>query len=69
MGRNVGRGKVAYSWISPEPAKAVPTLEGGGGGGVVFEILSLVRSFVGSFNLIHSIAETRVDSCGGLVMK
>jgi len=27
MGRNTGRGKVAYSWISPDPAKAGPTLE------------------------------------------
>ena len=26
MGRNTGRGKVAYSWISPDPAKARPTL-------------------------------------------
>jgi len=26
MGRNTGRGKVAYSWISPDPAKAGPTL-------------------------------------------
>ena len=26
MGRNTGRGKVAYSWISPDPAKAEPTL-------------------------------------------
>ena len=27
MGRNTGRGKVAYSWISPNPVKAGPTLE------------------------------------------
>jgi len=26
MGRNTGRGKVAYSWISPDPAKVGPTL-------------------------------------------
>ena len=26
MGSNTGRGKVAYSWISPDPAKAGPTL-------------------------------------------
>jgi len=26
MGRNTGRGKVAYSRISPDPAKAGPTL-------------------------------------------
>jgi len=26
MGRNTGRGKVAYSWISPDPAKTGPTL-------------------------------------------
>ena len=25
-GRNVSRGKVAYNWISPDPAKAEPTL-------------------------------------------
>jgi len=27
-GRNAGRGKVAYNWISPDPAKAGPTLGG-----------------------------------------
>ena len=26
MGRNTGRGKVAYSWISLDPAKAGPIL-------------------------------------------
>jgi len=26
MGRNTGRGKVAYSWISPDPVKTGPTL-------------------------------------------
>jgi len=26
MGRNTCRGKVAYSWISPDPKKAGPTL-------------------------------------------
>jgi len=26
MGRNASRGKVAYNWISPDPAKAGPTL-------------------------------------------
>ena len=26
MGRNAGRDKVVYSWISPDPAKAGPTL-------------------------------------------
>jgi len=26
MGRNTGRGKVAYSWIFLDPAKAGPTL-------------------------------------------
>ena len=26
MGRNTGRDKVAYSWISPDPAKEGPTL-------------------------------------------
>ena len=34
MGRNTGRGKVAYSWISPCPAKVGPTL----GGGVLREV-------------------------------
>jgi len=29
MGRNAGRGKVAYSWILPDPTKARPTLRGG----------------------------------------
>ena len=28
MGRNTGRGKVAYSWIFPDPVKAGPTLGG-----------------------------------------
>jgi len=32
MGRDAGRGKAAYIWISPGLAKAGPTL---GGGGVV----------------------------------
>ena len=36
-GRDIGRGKVAYIWISPDPAKAGPTL--GGGGGVVILIV------------------------------
>ena len=26
MGRDTGRGKVSYSWISPDPTKAGPTL-------------------------------------------
>jgi len=33
MGMDVGRGKVACIWISPDPAKAGPTL--GRSGGVV----------------------------------
>ena len=33
-GRDAGRGKIAYIWIFPDPAKVGPTL-GGGGGGVV----------------------------------
>ena len=36
MGSNTGRGKVAYSWISPDPAKAGPTL---GGGGVIVVVV------------------------------
>ena len=28
MGKNADRGKVAYNWISPDPAKAGPTLGG-----------------------------------------
>jgi len=28
MGKNAGRGKVVYSWISSDPAKAEPTLGG-----------------------------------------
>jgi len=39
MGRNTGRGKVAYSWISPDPAKAGPTL------GVV--VVVVVRIYFG----------------------
>ena len=38
MGRNTGRGKVAYSWISPDPAKAGPTL------GVVVVIVVVVQT-------------------------
>ena len=34
-GRNAGRGKVVYSWISPDPAKAGPTL------GVVVVVVGL----------------------------
>jgi len=30
MGRDAGRGKVAYIWISSDPAKAGPSLGGGG---------------------------------------
>jgi len=40
MGRDVGRGKVAYIWIFPDPVKAEPTLRGGGGGVVVVIELS-----------------------------
>ena len=40
-GRNTGRGKVAYSWISPDPAKVGSTLGGGGGGVAVNQILIL----------------------------
>ena len=38
MGRNAGRGKVAYSWISPDSAKAGPIL-----GVVVVDYLLLYR--------------------------
>ena len=36
MGRNTGRGKVFYNWISPDPAKVGPTL-----GGVVVVVVSM----------------------------
>ena len=36
-GRNAGRGKVAYSWMSPDPAKTLPTL------GVVIVVVSWRR--------------------------
>jgi len=36
-GRNAGKGKVAYNWISPDRAKAEPTLGGGGGSVIVDE--------------------------------
>ena len=39
MGRNTGRGKVAYNWIFPDPAKAGPTL-----GIVVVVIVEIVGS-------------------------
>ena len=38
MGRNTGRGKVAYSWISQDPAKAGPTL------GVVVVVVVVVKT-------------------------
>ena len=38
IGRNAGRGKVAYGWISPDPAKVGPTL----GGGIVVLVYSLL---------------------------
>jgi len=38
MDRNTGRGKVAYSWISPDLAKAGPTL----GVVVVVELCSVL---------------------------
>ena len=38
MGRNTGRGKVAYSWISPDPTKAGPTL------GVVVVVVVVIDS-------------------------
>ena len=43
MGRNTGRGKVAYSWISPDPAKAGLTL------GVV--VVVVVKDF--NFLILH----------------
>ena len=39
MGRNVDKGKVAYSWISPDPAKTGPTLGDGVDGGGGFLVL------------------------------
>jgi len=40
MGRDVGRGKVAYIWICPNPTKAGPTL----GGVVVIVVVILQRN-------------------------
>ena len=37
-GRDAGRGKAAYIWISPDPAKAGPTM---GGGGVVVVLIHI----------------------------
>jgi len=37
MGRDTSRGKVAYSWISSDPAKAGPTL-----GGIVVVVVVVV---------------------------
>jgi len=39
-GRDVGKGKVAYIWISSDLIKAGPIM-GGGGGGVVVMLISL----------------------------
>jgi len=38
-GRDAGRGKAAYIWISPDPVKAGPTL----GGGVVAKFLCCTK--------------------------
>jgi len=38
MGRNTDRGKVTYSWISPDPAKAGPTL-----GVVVVVVVHMIK--------------------------
>ena len=43
MGRNTGRGKVAYSWISPDPAKAGPTL------GVVVVVVVTLKKITRKF--------------------
>ena len=40
MGRNTGRSKVVYSWISPNPAKAGPTL----GGVVIVVVIHLYQT-------------------------
>ena len=63
MGRNTGRGKVACSWISPDPAKAGPTLGRGGGGVVVgfSEIRAEFEAIRRGFYLKLSII-TRVSS-------
>ena len=58
--RNAGRGKVAYIWISPDPAKAGPTLGDVDGGGVVegsaqsisYEMM-ILSSIINSFLLYY----------------
>jgi len=42
MGRNTGRGKVAYSWIFPNPVKAGPA-PGGGGVVVVIVVVDIAK--------------------------
>jgi len=50
LGRNTGRGKVVYSWISPDPAKVGPAL------GVVVVVvvsnLNGLRNIILDLNLI-----------------
>ena len=46
MSRNTGRGKVAYNWISPDPAKAGPTL------GVVVVVVVVVPNWIIHISLI-----------------
>ena len=41
MGRNIGRGNVAYNWISPDPAKAELTL-----GGVVVIVVAVYTTLI-----------------------
>ena len=55
MGRNTGRGKIAYSWISPDPAKAGPTLGGGGGGVVVVDVGCLMGNQNGGVCSVNSL--------------
>jgi len=62
-GRNAGRGKVVYSWISPDPAKAGPAL--GGGGGVVTHGLSSVTHKIGRvFLSIYYLADDTLITKG-----
>ena len=54
-GRNTGRSKVAYSWISPDPAKAGPTL------GRVVVVVVVVHQ-VDNIQLLAGVLGCTVDS-------
>ena len=73
-GRDAGRGKVAYIWISSDPAKVGPTL--GGNGVVVYSGLINENTVVNLIVIVYqfalkenvsksSLKRLPIGSCGG----